>query len=53
MFRDLLAKEMKKLKLREHPEYGTFVDGLITEVCNSVSDLKRYMSIGNKQRSIG
>ncbi|XP_059489445.1 kinesin-like protein KIF3B isoform X2 [Neocloeon triangulifer] len=51
--RDLLAKEMKSLKLREHPEHGVFVDGLLTEVCNSVSDLKHYMSIGNKQRSIG
>lgn len=51
--RDLLAKEMHNLKLREHPEHGVFVDGLLTEVCNSVSDLKHYMSIGNKQRSIG
>eukprot|EP00038_Savillea_parva_P015756 m.14830 g.14830 ORF g.14830 m.14830 type:complete len:708 (+) comp3203_c0_seq1:338-2461(+) len=48
---DLLGKDpRKKLKLREHPEKGIYVDGLSPWVARDVEQLDEVMARGNKNR---
>lgn len=49
---DLLAKDTKKkLKLREHPDKGVYVDGLSPWVVQNVEQLDEVMARGNRSRS--
>lgn len=49
---DLLGKDTKKrLKLREHPDKGVYVDGLSPWVVQNVEQLDEVMSRGNQNRS--
>mmetsp|Transcript_34158 Transcript_34158/g.102996 ORF Transcript_34158/g.102996 Transcript_34158/m.102996 type:complete len:702 (+) Transcript_34158:250-2355(+) len=49
---DLLGKDTKKkLKLREHPDKGVYVDGLSPWVVQNVEQLDEVMARGNQNRS--
>lgn len=59
--RDLLAPTSKKenaatstkgLKVREDPETGPYVDGLLTCAVGNFKELKKLMTIGNKTRTV-
>ncbi|XP_077139672.1 kinesin-like protein KIF14 isoform X1 [Ranitomeya variabilis] len=39
------------LKVREHPTYGPYVDGLSTYVIASFTDVQTWLELGNKQRA--
>ncbi|XP_075042159.1 kinesin-like protein KIF14 [Mixophyes fleayi] len=39
------------LKVREHPIYGPYVDGLSTYVVASFTDVQTWLEFGNKQRA--
>eukprot|EP00911_Craspedida_sp_UC1_P000554 UC1_evm1s425 len=52
--RDLLSKTQdRKLKLRNHPESGVYVEDLTSFVVKSVSDIEKVMRVGNNNRSVG
>eukprot|EP00466_Bigelowiella_natans_P012990 jgi/Bigna1/57576/fgenesh1_pm.20_\ len=53
--RDLLspnANKKKGLKVREDPETGPYVDGLLTCAVSSFEELEKLMVIGNKTRTV-
>lgn len=50
---DLLSNNREKLKLKQDPQKGVFVEGLKKEKCSSLEDMRRVMSQGNKNRSVG
>lgn len=50
--RDLLYEgKDKKWKVREHPETGPYVEGLREFDIESFKDFKKYLNLGNKNRS--
>lgn len=52
--RDLLNKDHKKrLKLRERPDTGVYVQDLSSFVAKSVKEIEHVMHVGNKNRSVG
>ena len=52
--RDLLGKDAKaKLKLKERTDSGVYVEGLSSFVAKSADDLDQWMTIGNRNRSVG
>lgn len=50
--RDLLSpgREMKDLKVRDHPELGAYVPGLTEAPCREMADVKKLMDFGTKRR---
>lgn len=52
----LLAKSNKKalnLEVREHSEFGVFVENLSGYIVNTLEELERLMDIGDKNRAVG
>jgi len=39
-----------KLKVREHPTQGPYVEGLSAHVVTSFDDISSWLSVGNKRR---
>ena len=52
--RDLMRKDDVKggLKVRQHPEYGPYVEGLTQLVVEDYRSIKRLIDQGNKERSV-
>ncbi len=55
--RDLLNPaeydEYSGLRVREHPVYGPYVDGLKEVTVTSISDTMFFIELGNKTRTVG
>ncbi|KAK2507333.1 hypothetical protein MC885_005982 [Smutsia gigantea] len=52
--RDLLGTDTKqKLELKEHPEKGVYVKGLLMHTVHSVAQCKHIMDMGWRNRSVG
>lgn len=49
---DLLEPSATKLKVREHPEKGAFVEGLSTWKVRSFSDVEEILRLGAKYRTV-
>ena len=49
---DLLEPSAPKLKVREHPEKGAFVEGLSTWKVRSFSDVEEILRLGAKYRTV-
>lgn len=51
---DLLSKDVKaRYELKESPEKGVFIKDLNQMVVHSVSEMEKYLNLGNKSRSTG
>lgn len=54
--RDLLAENPKNagnLEVREHSDFGVFVQNLSGYIVNTLEELERLMDIGDKNRAVG
>ncbi len=52
--RDLLGVDSKaKLQLKEHPDTGVYVQGLLEEVVYDVDTMNTVMGRGEKNRTVG
>ena len=52
--RDLLGKDQSiRLELKERPDVGVYVKDLMTIVCHTADDMEKFMSMGNRNRSVG
>ena len=52
--RDLLSKEHKRrLKLRERPDTGVYVQDLSSFVAKSVKEVEHVMAVGGENRKVG
>eukprot|EP00163_Fabomonas_tropica_P009886 TRINITY_DN1980_c0_g1_i1.p1 TRINITY_DN1980_c0_g1~~TRINITY_DN1980_c0_g1_i1.p1 ORF type:complete len:706 (+),score=228.59 TRINITY_DN1980_c0_g1_i1:721-2838(+) len=52
VIRDLLNPSDKKMRIREHPSLGIYVEGLAEIVVRSNEDIQRLMEQGNKMRMV-
>ena len=43
--------ECMQLKVREHPTFGPYVEGLSSHVVTSYDDISSWLSVGNKRRA--
>ncbi|KFO85248.1 Kinesin-like KIF14, partial [Buceros rhinoceros silvestris] len=43
--------QKKRLRVREHPVLGPYVEGLTVNVVKSYSDIQSWLELGNKQRA--
>ncbi|EPZ33429.1 Kinesin, motor region domain-containing protein [Rozella allomycis CSF55] len=50
---DLLANQETKLELRERSDIGVYVKNLSSFVVNSVEEMYKLMTVGNRNRSVG
>jgi len=52
--KDLMCKDnhKDKLKVRQHPEYGPYVEGLTQLVVEDYTSIKRLIDQGNKERIV-
>jgi len=40
-----------QLRVREHPRFGPYVEGLSAHVVTSYDDISSWLSVGNKRRA--
>ena len=50
--RDLLSKENTELKIRQHPKYGIYIEGLTQCLVESYQSINSLLSSGNKERIV-
>ena len=50
--RDLLKDPTKKLKIRERPDIGVYVQDLSSFVVKNADEMDKLMSIGNKSSKL-
>jgi len=47
----MLCDNCVQLKVREHPRFGPYVEGLSAHVVTSYDDISSWLSVGNKRRA--
>jgi len=47
----MLCDNCMQLKVREHPRFGPYVEGLSAHVVTSYDDISSWLSVGNKRRA--